>query len=296
MPGTAGNIDAKIANEADRRGYAQITSTQEAPLSVAAGYLVRHLATGRDMPRGAQNVMDLWRPFIEEQAGGTLDVLDDVLADQAAFARLARKVIADLGYGDQLGDDPDLPEDDDQGDEAQEDEDSPESAGEESQDSEESDASPEQSQEEQQDQSQAQVTMEDSADMEQGDETELPEGEAPLEPPPPAPYSDADPNYAVYTTDFDEEIRAEELAEPAELEKSHDLDPRAARNLVAYLKRPVAGPWLSFADRLSAYLQCNACGGYVVAHNNICWEGFRGIDPLAPKRAIWSLPKAASRA
>ena len=28
--------------------------------------------------------------------------------------------------------------------------------------------------------------MEDSADMEQGDEAEMPEGEAPLEPPPPA--------------------------------------------------------------------------------------------------------------
>jgi hypothetical protein len=35
----------------------------------------------------------------------------------------------------------------------------------------------------------------------------MPEGEAPLEPPPPAPHSDADPNYTVYTTDFDEEIR-----------------------------------------------------------------------------------------
>ena len=28
---------------------------------------------GRDMPGGAQNVMELWRPFIEQQAGGTLD-------------------------------------------------------------------------------------------------------------------------------------------------------------------------------------------------------------------------------
>ena len=255
MPGTAGNIDAKIANEADRRGFAQISSTQEAPLSVAAGYLVRHLATGRDLPRGAQNVMELWRPFIEEQAGGTLETLDDVLADQAAFARLARKVIADLGYGDQLGDDPDRPEDEDQGDEAQEDEDSPESAGEESQDSEESDASPEQSQEEQQDQSQAQVTMEDSADMEQGDETELPEGEAPLEPPPPPPYSDADPNYTVYTTDYDEEIRAEDLAEPAELER-----------LRAYLDQqlePLKGAVSRLANKLQRRLQ---------AQQNRSWE------------------------
>ena len=107
MPGTLGNIDAKIFNEAERRGYSQIRSAQEAPLAQAAGYLVRHLATGRPMPGGAGNVMDLWRPFIEGQAGGALEHVQDTLADQAAFARLARQIIKDLGYGDQLGDDPD---------------------------------------------------------------------------------------------------------------------------------------------------------------------------------------------
>ena len=247
MPGTAVNIDAKIAHEADRKGYSQITSMQDAPLAVAAGYLVRHLATGRDMPKGAGNVMDLWRGFIEEQAGGTLENVDHVLDDQAAFARLTRKVISDFGYGDQLGDDPDQNDPDDQQGEAEEDQDSPDSAGEDEQDSDESEAAPERSQDEQQDQSQAQVTMEDSADMEQGDEAELPEGEAPLEPPPPAPYSDADPNYTVYTTDFDEEIRAEELAEAAELER-----------LRAYLDQqlePLKGAVSRLANKLQRRLQ-----------------------------------------
>ncbi|WRH61698.1 MAG: cobaltochelatase subunit CobT [Fuscovulum sp.] len=247
MPGTAVNIDAKISHEADRKGYSQITSMQDAPLAVAAGYLVRHLATGRDMPKGAGNVMELWRGFIEEQAGGTLENVDHVLDDQAAFARLARKVISDLGYGDQLGDDPDQSDPDDQQGEAEEDQDSPDSAGEDEQDSDESEAAPERSQEEQQDQSQAQVTMEDSADMEQGDEAELPEGEAPLEPPPPAPYSDADPNYTVYTTDFDEEIRAEDLAEAAELER-----------LRAYLDQqlePLKGAVSRLANKLQRRLQ-----------------------------------------
>ena len=247
MPGTAGNIDAKIGHDADRKGYGQITNTQDAPLPLAAGYLVRHLATGRDLPPGAANVMNLWRGFIEEQAGGTLDDIDHVLADQAAFARLARKVISDLGYGDQLGDDPDAPDDDQANDEAQEDEDSPESQGEDQSEEEENEASPERSQEDQQDQSQAQVSMEDSADMEQGDEAELPEGEAPLEPPPPAPHSSADPNYKVYTTDFDEEIRAEDLAEPAELER-----------LRAYLDQqlePLKGAVSRLANKLQRRLQ-----------------------------------------
>ena len=247
MPGTAGNIDAKIAYEADRKGYSQITRSEDAPLAVAAGYLVRHLATGRPMPKGAANVMELWRGFIEEQAGGTLDGVDHVLADQAAFARLTRKVIADLGYGDQLGDDPDQPDDDSAGDEAEEDQDNPDSEGADEDQSDESEAAPEQTQEDQQDQSQAQVIMDDQADMEQGDEAELPEGEAPLDPPPPAPYSDADPNYTVYTTDFDEEIRAEDLAEPAELER-----------LRAYLDQqlePLKGAVSRLANKLQRRLQ-----------------------------------------
>ena len=47
MPGTASNIDAKIENEAERKGYGSLQQASEAPLPVAAGYLIRHLATGR---------------------------------------------------------------------------------------------------------------------------------------------------------------------------------------------------------------------------------------------------------
>jgi len=255
MPGTLGNIDAKIANEAERRGYSQIRSPQEAPLAQAAGYLVRHLATGRPMPGGAGNVMELWRPFIEEQAAGTLDHLGETLADQAAFARLARQVIRDLGYGDQLGDDPDS-EDDDGGDAEQSEDENDSGDNEDSDDQDEdSEASPERSQDDEQDASQSKVTMDDMADVEQGEEAELPESDAPLEPPPPAPHSDADPNYAVYSTDFDEEIKAEELAEPAELER-----------LRAYLDQqlePLKGAVSRLANKLQRRLQ---------AQQNRSWE------------------------
>jgi len=253
MPGTATNIDARIAHEAERKGYGQITQASDAPLAVAAGYLVRHLATGRELPRGAANVMDLWRGFIEEQAGSTLETLDAALADQAAFARLTRKVIADLGYGDQLGDDPDQDQPD-EGDDAEEDADQPDSAGDEQQ-SDDSDAAPEQSQDQEQDASQAKVSMDENADGEQGDEAELPEGEAPHEPPAPAPHSDADPNYIVYATEFDEEIKAEELAEPAELER-----------LRAYLDQqlePLKGAVSRLANKLQRRLQ---------AKQNRAWE------------------------
>ena len=248
MPGTAGNIDAKIGHEATRKGYAEITESSDAPLPIAAGYLVRHLATGRDLPKGADNVMNLWRGFMEQQAGQTLENIDHVLSDQAAFARLARKVISDLGYGDQLGDDPDAQDEDEEaGDEAQQDDEQQESTGDDDSEEDETEASAEQSQEEQQDASQAQMSEDDMSDMEEGEEAEMPEGEAPMEPPPPAAHSDADPNYTVYTTDFDEEIRAEDLAEAAELER-----------LRAYLDQqlePLKGAVSRLANKLQRRLQ-----------------------------------------
>ena len=184
MPGTAGNIDVKIKHEALRRGYDQAKQASDVPLSVAAGYMVRHMATGRPLPAGAENAMELWRGFIEDQAGGTLEGIDGSLADQADFARLARKMISDLGYGDQLGDDPDSQDDEqeDQAEEGSEEEQDPDSTGQDDQDEEEAEGTPENSQEQQQDESQAQVSMDDEADQELGDEADMPEGDAPMDP------------------------------------------------------------------------------------------------------------------
>ena len=257
MPGTAGNIDAKIAHDAMRKGYDQVKQAADAPLAVAAGYLIRHLATGRDLPSGAANVMELWRPFIEEQAGGTLEDLDSILDSQADFAKFARKMIKDLGYGDQLGQDPDQI-DDDQDDTAEdggEEEQDPDSTGDDNTEEEETEGSAEQSQEEQQDASQAQVSMDEMADQEMGEEAEMPDGEAPMEPPAPQPVSDADPDYLVYQTEHDEEIHAEDLAEPVELER-----------LRAYLDQqlePLKGAVSRLANKLQRRLQ---------AQQNRSWE------------------------
>ncbi|WP_306047014.1 cobaltochelatase subunit CobT [Nioella sp. MMSF_3534] len=256
MPGTAGNIDAKIGNEARRKGYGEIREAADAPLAVAAGYLIRHLATGRELPPEAANVMELWRGFIEDRCADTLDNLDEVLSDQTAFAKLSRQLIEDLGYGDQLGEDPDEMDEDNEEEAEADDDENPDSTGESDEDQDDqADASPEQSQEEQQDASQASVEMDDQGDMEEAEETELPEGEAPLEPPPPAPHSEADPDYTVYTTEHDEEIMAEELAEPQELER-----------LRAYLDQqlePLKGAVSRLANKLQRRLQ---------AQQNRSWE------------------------
>ncbi|MFN3955473.1 MAG: cobaltochelatase subunit CobT [Pararhodobacter sp.] len=254
MPGTADNIDARIAHEAERKGYAQIRSQSEAPLPVAAGYLIRQMATGRALPRGASTVADLWRPFVESQGASTLEGLPGVLADQAAFARFARKLIEDLGYGDQLGDDPDETGDEDEG----QDEDStdapenPDNQGSEESQEDDTDAAEDGPRQET---AETQAVMDDTAEDELSDETEMPQAEAPPEPPASAPHSDADPNYAAFTTDFDEETAAEDLADPAELER-----------LRAYLDQqlePLKGAVSRLANKLQRRLQ---------AQQNRSWE------------------------
>ncbi|WP_298566557.1 cobaltochelatase subunit CobT [uncultured Aliiroseovarius sp.] len=248
MPGTAGNIDAKIESDAMRAGFDQITTAADAPLATAAGYLMRHLATGRDMPPAAANVMNLWRDFIEGQAGDHLDNLGDKLADQQEFARFTRQIIEDLGYGDQLGDDPDNSEDDSDEDAAPDDDQSDDQQDEQAaDDQDETEADPERAQDEQMDPSEAQVTLDDMADDEMSDEAEMPDADAPLDPPAPPPASDADPNYLVYNSDHDEEIMAEDLAEPAELER-----------LRAYLDQqlePLKGAVSRLANKLQRRLQ-----------------------------------------
>ncbi|XDA99462.1 cobaltochelatase subunit CobT [Sulfitobacter sp. LCG007] len=256
MPGTAQNIDAKIGWEAMRKGYDQVRQASDVPLPVAAGYLIRQLATGRTLPAGAQTAADLWRGYIEDQAGGTLGDVNRTLDDQAAFARFARQMISDLGYGDQLGEDPDDIDEDqqDEAEESSEDDQEPDSTGQDDQEDE-ADASPEQSQDQQPDAAEAQVSMDDMADQELGDEAEMPEGEAPLEPPVPPAASEADPNYLVYLADHDEIIAAEDLADPAELER-----------LRAYLDQqlePLKGAVSRLANKLQRRLQ---------AQQNRSWE------------------------
>ncbi|MFV0336368.1 MAG: cobaltochelatase CobT-related protein, partial [Tropicimonas sp.] len=255
MPGTASNIDARIARDAERKGYHQITKPSEAPLAVAAGYMVRQLATGRDLPEAAQHVLDLWRDHLEGSAAATLPRLDDCLDDQAAFARFARQVIDDLGYGDQLGEDPDRLDDEDAAEDAEAEEDKVESTGDEDEPGQPDDSQPEQEQEASDDPSEAQVSMDDQAEAGADEDVERPEGEAPLEPPPPAPFSEADPNYEVFTTEYDEIIDAADLAEPVELER-----------LRAYLDQqlePLKGAVSRLANKLQRRLQ---------AQQNRSWE------------------------
>jgi len=247
MPGTAGNIDAKISEEARRGGYAEITDPGRAPLSQAAGYLVRRLATGRQLPTGAENVLSLWRGHIDSHAGGTFAGLDAVLDDQQAFARFARRVIEDLGYGDQLGEDPDSGDD---ATDAEEDEEASreeqESGGDAEDDREQEADSDDAAADERMDRQEMQAALDSVEDADAAEEIDVEDSDLPEMRPPPA-YSEADPAYKVYATRFDEEIAAEDLADPTELER--------LRTYLDQQLEPLKGAVARLANRLQRRLQ-----------------------------------------
>ena len=100
MRGTAGNLDAALGCQSTALGFERLTDRADAPLSWALRFYVRQRLTGRPVPGAAKRLVDLWRPTIEEKAGGDLGTLGQFMADQAGFADAVRRILVDLDLED----------------------------------------------------------------------------------------------------------------------------------------------------------------------------------------------------
>ncbi len=101
MRGVSSNLDAMLEERCRARGYASITDPGEALLPEVVGMLVRERLTGKAPPGDAETMVDGMRAFIEDNAGEELDQIAESIRDQATFARLTRKLIADLDLGEE---------------------------------------------------------------------------------------------------------------------------------------------------------------------------------------------------
>ena len=223
MAGVAANIDAKLEEICRARGYARITNREDAPLAEVLGVLARECITGHPSPPAAQNMLDLWRPFLGPEVMKDLAGLKDVAADQARFAESVREMLTHLDIDFQP--DEDLPEDGE--DEPQESDESesgePDSQNEgEEQDS--GDSAKAEFQEAESDDAEA-------GDAEEADAEEMMMGEGDEEPGspsrPPESLEDRlgrnEPAYLAYCTLFDETVEASELCDPDELTRLRQL-------------------------------------------------------------------------
>ncbi|MEZ5599059.1 MAG: cobaltochelatase subunit CobT [Pseudomonadales bacterium] len=211
MEGVARNLDASLEVQCKQAAFDTVTVESEAPLSVAVGLLVRQQMTGRDLPPSAENVVRFWRDFVLEKAGEDIAALKDSLFDQKQFARLGRRLIADLGLAADM-------EEPQEGDANQ---DEIESVNE-NQDAD-SDYSPEDvvldedgATEESTEGDTTMVEMDADMDMDELGADADPD-EAPTQMPDDSGRIAMDVNYAAYTQEFDETIRAEDLCDPDEM-------------------------------------------------------------------------------
>ncbi len=117
MMGVSDNLDAMLEERCRARGYAAVNDPGEALLPEVVGLLVRERLTGKAPPASAKPMVEHIRPWVEEKAGDDLAGLTGKITDQNAFARLTRKLIADLDLGDEDGTESDDLEDNPENDE-----------------------------------------------------------------------------------------------------------------------------------------------------------------------------------
>lgn len=221
MDGMARNLEQMLEDKYFRSGLADVTSREEAPLEDAAAMLVREKITGRPPPKSAEAIVDVWRDWIEERAGDSFENLGERLDDQEAFARATRDLIAKLEMADELGQDANDPDSQDNQDEDQDNSDQQDQERE----TEEATGTEEASSEDQDSTGEEQDAGEMDASDSSGDEMLDDDDEAAESPGeaqrPDLPLSNLPPtsDYKAFQTSDDEEIRAEELCDDAELER-----------------------------------------------------------------------------
>jgi cobaltochelatase CobT len=84
--------DARVRGDAIIRAR----DAEEVPLSTAVGLIARERLSGEAPPAAAAAGLKLVAPWIEEKAAAELDALALILDDQAAFAKLSRRLLEDL--------------------------------------------------------------------------------------------------------------------------------------------------------------------------------------------------------
>ena len=270
MAGVADNIGVMLEDKYAKASLADVRDQSEAPIEEAIALMVREKLTGRPVPRSGERLVSLWRDWVEEKSGATLDGLAGKLDDQQAFARLVRDMLASMNMAEELADDQQSEEAEDEENEPQGEENSEEggqddSGGEQAQ-PEDAEASSEDEQA-----GETEATDADADDVTDEDADAETPGEARRKE---NPFTNLpkEIDYKVFTTAFDETVGAEDLCDEEELDRLRAFLDKQLANLSGVVGR--------LANRLQRRL---------MAQQNRSWdfdleEGY--LDPARLVRVI----------
>ncbi len=269
MQGVASNLTAMLDDKFHRGNFADVTDRADAPLEEAVALIVRERLTGLKPPPAAQKLVDIWRGWIEQKAGGDLDLLGTTVEDQRSFGKSIHKLLRSLDMMDEAASDHD-----DTGEEAGDDDSDPNP--EEQEGDGEQDESGDSMKMEKAEQSDDDMDEEGAMESEEAPSGEMPEdgdmGDADeaaesRRPPHSGAHEQRPPDYKAYVNRFDEIIAAEDLCEADELDRLRAYLDKQLQNLSSVVAR--------LANRLQRRL---------MAQQNRAWEFDLEEGQLDPAR------------
>jgi cobaltochelatase CobT len=237
MNGMADNLTAKCEDEYGHGRFERIADRADAPIGNALSLLVRERLTGRAPPEGARAMVDLWRPHVEERADSVFRQMKELAEDQEAFGRLVRDLLKALDLAEEFQEG--------QADENEEtSEEQPDGGEAEAESEDEGGEGGEQEREEERSEGEAGEAQDAGETPDQDDfdsDAEDPDGIETAEPwrPNVSVLDNPEPfGYKVYTRSHDEEVVAQDISTPEELERLRtflDKELKALASVVARL-------------------------------------------------------------
>ncbi len=217
MAGVAHNLNAVLEEKCKRLGFGLAAAREQIPLNEALHVMTRIALTGETVPPSAENLVKLWQPWLKEKLGADYDSFFKALTitDQDAFATASKKLIRALDVDTGEGNPGDEEESQSEG--------TSQKDAKEGKDSKEAQESISSSDDitEGEDGEHGAEGMDESAEEGGAGEAAMPAGENRRF------HEDYIPGpeglYAVYTTSFDEEIDAKELADEDELTRLRQM-------------------------------------------------------------------------
>lgn len=223
MRGVAQNLNTALEEKCHRLGYHNIDSRDQTNMADALHIMARLALTGEPVPPSAQELVAQWTPWVNAHLGSTgLSHLAPYLSDQKAFSQQARLLIEQMEMNsreeprenrdadEQAESSPQQGTEDTADDESPQEE-KPESLG----GSEGVDAA-----QDTEDTGEAtQAGAEDLSESEVKSDSEGDDAGMPRHRRPEGYIAGPDGRYHVFTSQFDETVKAEELAEPEELDR-----------------------------------------------------------------------------
>ncbi|MEQ1670591.1 MAG: cobaltochelatase subunit CobT [Hyphomicrobium sp.] len=238
MPGMAMNLTAKIEDHYGHGRFKNVKDRLEAPLDDALALLIRERLTGLAPPESTKGMIDIWRPIIESRGAKLLKKIETQPENQELFARQIRDLLKILHMADDLDhQDPENSEDKSEenvGEGGAEESEQPQDEASDGQDK------PEDDQQSDGDLSDTEEMTDagevDDSDM---DDSAIDEDDAPS---PWRPNTNILDNpeafgYKTFTRAYDEEIAAEELSTPEELERLRAFLDKELKTLAAVVSR-----------------------------------------------------------